>query len=96
MAYTLLDADKSNWTLIAFNWDADGKFSYKTISESPADVWVTDFDGQRKKLRRIEATQGDRMLGVRLSADGLDREEVDFRKEQAKSWHDKIRTGHLP
>ena len=91
-----VNADKSNWTLIAFNWDADGKFSYKTISESPADVWVTDFDGQRKKLRRIEATQGDRMLGVRLSADGLDREEVEFRKEQAKSWHDKIRTGHLP
>ena len=91
-----VNADKSHWTLIAFNWDNDGQFSYKTINQTPADIWVKDFDGQRKKLRRLEATTGDRMLGVRLSADGMDAEEVQFRLEQAATWHDRIRTGHLP
>ena len=91
-----VNADKSHWTLIAFHWDSEGNFSYKTVRDTPADIWVTDFDGQRKKLRRLEATKGDRMLGVRLSADGLDNEEVEFRKQQAKEWSDRLRTGHLP
>ena len=91
-----VNASKSHWTLIAFHWDSEGKFSYKKITDTPADIWVTDFDGQRKKLKRLEATVGDRMLGVRLSADGLDNEEVQYRKDQANQWKDRLQTGHLP
>ena len=91
-----VNAEKSHWTMISFEWDSDGQFSYKSVADTPADIWVTDFDGQRKKLRRLEATTGDRMLGVRLSADGLDKEEVEYRKEQATQWCDRIRSGHLP
>ena len=91
-----VNASKSHWTLIAFHWDSEGKFSYKKITDTPADIWVTDFDGQRKKLKRLEATVGDCMLGVRLSADGLDNEEVQYRKDQANQWKDRLQTGHLP
>ena len=70
-------AEKSHWTLVAFKWDADGNYSYASTADSPAEVWVKDFDGARKKLRRLEPTVGDRMLGIRLSADGRDKEEYD-------------------
>jgi hypothetical protein len=36
------------------------------------------------------------MLGIRLSADGQDPEEVQFRKDQARNWVKNMRAAHLP
>ena len=57
---------------------------------------MLDASGQRKQLKRLEPTVGDRMLGVRLSVDGKDPEELEFRIEQASKWSKTLISGHLP
>ena len=87
--------EKSNWCMAAFKWDENGAPSYKSIAEAPGEVWIRDFDGIRKKLKRIEPNVGDKMLGIRLSMDGNDKDEYEFRLQQAKDWRDRLRAGHL-
>jgi len=60
------------------------------------DVWVWDNDGERKKLRKLEPSVGDRALGVQSAVDGSQDNEFEFRLQQAKTWADKARTGHIP
>ena len=91
-----LVADKSNWTMIHFKWNKDGTFYYASQEQSPGEVSMLDASGQRKQLKRLEPTVGDRMLGVRLSADGKDPEELEFRIEQASKWSKALISGHLP
>jgi hypothetical protein len=59
-------------------------------------VHMKDFDGIVKVLHRLEVDEGEKMLGVRLAADGNMNDEVAHRIKISKEWAEQVRTGHLP
>ena len=91
-----ISAKKSYWTLIHFLFDEDGKWRYATSQDFDAEIWITDYDGDRKILTRAEPSTGNKMLGVRSSVDGTSKDEFKHRRQQAQEWRDSVRTGHLP
>ena len=88
--------DKSHWYLIKFLWDARGKVRYATPTEEPATLRVKGPDGVTQTLQRLHPKEARRTLGVRLSLDGNNNDEVQYRLTQAHSWADSVRTGRLP
>ena len=87
--------EKSHWYLVDFKWQND-VWRYATIDETPAELDVRDFNGQRKKLERLAVHEAQRTLGVRLAPDGNSASEFEYLLGKAKEWGERIRTGHLP
>ena len=86
---------KTHWYLIDFQW-TDGKWAYSSDIETPGELQVRDAVGVPTPLERVPVTEARRTLGVRLAPDGNNRAEVEYLRQQAVNWSDKLRTGHLP
>ena len=87
--------EKSHWYLVNFKWKND-VWRYATTDETPAELYVRDSNGQRKKLERLSIGEAQRTLGVRLAPDGNSVREIEYLLGKAKEWRERIRTGHLP
>ena len=90
-----IEPDKSFWYLIDFVWH-QGRWRYALEADCPADLTVRDLNGDVKTLKRLDPSQAERTLGIRLAPDGNWQAEFDYLMAQAKKWADNIRTAHLP
>jgi hypothetical protein len=86
--------EKSHWYLVDFQWQ-NGKATYKSIQECPADIRVKDTSGQVHVLRRLEPGQAERTLGVRVAPDGNMKEQYLFLLHTAQTWSNKLCSGFL-
>ena len=87
--------EKSHWYLVDFKWEND-TWWYATIEETPAELDVRDFTGQRKRMEHLAVHKAQRTLGVWLSPDGNSTLEIEYLLGKAKEWGNRIRTAHLP
>jgi hypothetical protein len=60
-----IELDKSFWYLIDFVWH-QGKWTYATIDDCPAELTVLDLKGVRKVLQRLPVSHAERTLGIRI------------------------------
>lgn len=86
--------EKSFWYLVDFKWKA-GKWTYKSIAETPYTIQVRDAAGTLQTLRRLPLDQAERTLGVRIAPDGNNKAEAAYLRNCAQEWADKVRTGSL-
>ena len=90
-----IDPAKTHWYLIAFVWHM-GNWRYASIDETPASIQVRDASGTLQTLERLAPHVARRTLGVRLAPDGNSQAEFRHLRGLARSWAEKLRTGHLP
>lgn len=86
---------KSHWYLVAFKWK-NGEPIYKRCDEMEGQVSVQDSEGSRQTLSRLEPDSAERTLGVRIAPDGSMQTQFEYMVTTARSWTDKLRSGHLP
>ena len=74
--------------------EAKGKEILCQIEDSPAGLSIQSvrYPGLEVKMQRNEVSKGERILGVRLSLDGNDEAEFQYRKQQAYDLAGKIRS----
>ena len=82
--------EKLLWYLVDFKWQND-VWRYATIDETHAELYVRDFNGQRKKLERLSVHEAQRTLGARLAPDGNSVLEIEYLLGKAKEWRNRIR-----
>jgi len=86
--------DKTFWYLIDFKW-VNGDWSYKTIAETPATLFVNDINDHRTWLRRVETYQAEETLGIMLAPDGNLRQQAEKLRNKSVEWAAAIKNGHL-
>ena len=62
-----------------------GKEVLSSIKEQPGTITINDNKHTTTKIRRIEAWDAERILGVRCALDGQDTVEFSYRLEEAKN-----------
>ena len=67
-----------------------GKEVLSSIKEQPGTITINDNKHKATKIRRIEAWDAERILGVRCALDGQDTVEFNYRLEEAKKLAGKI------
>jgi hypothetical protein len=90
-----IELDKSFWYLIDFVWH-QGKWTYATIDDCPAELTVLDLKGVRKVLQRLPVSHAECTLDIHLAPDGSWNEEFKYLLAHAEKWADNIRSAHLP
>jgi hypothetical protein len=80
---------------IAFEFDAQGKWSYQTNDTVDYVFTVCDHNDERKPLRQLEPSNGQCTLGVHLAPDGNNNDAIEYLTQKATQWKDLITTGHL-
>jgi Reverse transcriptase (RNA-dependent DNA polymerase) len=85
---------KSHWYLIDFKWK-DGRWSYATTLDRPNSLTVKDHLGVRSEIQRLEPSQAERTLGVRLAPDGNNETEKEYLYSVANEWSLNARSGRL-
>ena len=86
---------KSYWYLIDFIWTRD-KWRYATQDDFPGDISIRMADDLvRETLERLDFEVARETLGVFLSMDGNNREEVRHLREKAEAFANCVRTGFL-
>jgi hypothetical protein len=91
-----LEPSKSWWYLINFKWTPDGQWRYMTDEECQGQLSVRDPNGIVQPLERVMINEGRKTLGVFLAPDGNEEHEYGYLMEAAKTWRDRIWSGHLP
>ena len=89
-----LRPDKSFWTLVDFTFH-NGSWRYKTISELPATLNVSDAEGTPCVLKCLEACDAEETLGVKVAADGNWTAAAEALKEKAIALANQLRTGYI-
>ena len=75
---------KSMWYLIDFKWEG-GKWVYKKKNETPAEIEVEhESKAEMVTLKRLEAHQSIETLGVHITADGNQKDEIKKLEKMAK------------
>ncbi len=64
-----LGPDKSYWYLVSFTWSG-GRWSYASILEAPATLFMNYIHEVRKTVRRISPHDAEETLGVWIAPDG--------------------------
>jgi hypothetical protein len=86
---------KSYWYLIDFRWQ-NGKWKYVTKAELPGEISIRDTCGtQRVQLERVDPKEARETLGVFLSMDGNNKEQILQLRQKAEKWSECIRAGYL-
>jgi hypothetical protein len=85
---------KSFWYLIGFKWH-EGQWSYKDNDEMPAILSVKDCNGNIIQLEHLPPNVAQCTLGVRLTLDGNNVDEIQHLCSVAEKWQALVRTGHL-
>jgi hypothetical protein len=77
--------ERTDWYLIDFHLTA-GNWRYKTIQETPGDLFVEDISGERKLLSRVEVHESRETLGIIISPDGNMNGQFEKLHKLAKEW----------
>ena len=85
--------DKSDWTLIAFEWK-QGKSKLKPIDRNVV-LKVRDHEGDIVEMKQISSTSARETLGVMQAPSGIEDEEEKYLHEKVKAWNKKIYTSGL-
>ena len=83
--------EKCKWFLIKFKWKS-GKWSYSTIADVPAKMYLKDSDGKRQEIERMEPTIGLTGLGVCISPDGNQTDQVNLFMDETPGKEGKVAT----
>jgi hypothetical protein len=86
--------EKTFWYLVDFIWEA-GQWRYCSIKECPADLYVKDIHGTRKRIKRYEVWEAMETLGICLSPDGNLTSQATKMLQLATKWSDNMRSGKL-
>ena len=85
---------KTFWVLFEFYWRKN-KWQLATSDDIPGDLYVHDAHQTRTKLRRSKVDVGEETLGIFMSADGSEREEVTKLRKKSVEFADWIKSAHL-
>ena len=85
--------DKSDWTLIAFEWK-NGKSKMKPIDRNIT-LKVRDHEGDIVIMKQIASTSARETLGVMQAPSGIEDEEEEYLHKKLKAWNKKIYTSGL-
>ena len=80
--------EKSHWYLIDFVW-TDGQWRYASL-KTEAGLVVRVCDRNMKTIERLSVSDAQTTPGVRLAPDGNNDAEVNFLRERAKDWADRV------
>ena len=83
-----LAPEKGYWYLIDMHWK-NGKWVYKTIADTPGDLWIP---GCTEPIRRLEVTEAQEALGIQSSPDGSSVAETKYLVDKVTQWTDAIRS----
>lgn len=89
-----LRVDKSYSYLIDFKWKND-KWHYTNAQDVPGEIHVRDADGQIKLLTRLEPHESNETLGIFISMDGNQRDEVAKLRMKTEEFAEQVRTGFV-
>ena len=90
-----LSVEKCCWWSIDFNWQPDGSWKYKKISDTPGMLKVRDGDNVSQNIARLEVSEAFETLGVFLAPDGNQSAQLQKMESVAKAWAGKIKISHL-
>ena len=77
--------------LVDFIWTGT-KWRYRSIAEMPAEFTLTDKDGNRHPLVRLEVSEGRKSLGVYIAVDRNEKAQKKYLIEMARTYAEQIRT----
>jgi len=86
--------DKCFWYLIDQQWE-DGKWQYQSKTSTTGDIKVVDATGKLHTIPRLEVTEAQRTLGVRLAPDGNSTAEFQYLKTTATEWKHRMEKARL-
>ena len=89
-----LRVDKSFWYLINFIWK-NNEWHYASSDESPGRLSVRGVSGEQEHLECVEPSEALETLGVYLSMDGNNDEQIRQMKLKATTFADQIRSSLL-
>jgi hypothetical protein len=87
-----LGPDKSYWYLVSFKWTG-GRWSYSSITDNPAVLYMNDINKTQKTVRCIPTHQAQETLGVWISPNGCTKTQTEKMIEKANLWADHMCTG---
>ena len=94
-----IDLEKSQWCLLSWSYDSMwGMPKINSHVEAKGDLKMTspiNSTGNEEKLQRLEPSQADRVLGVRLPIDGTMIIEYEYRESQMKDFAQKLRNAPI-
>jgi hypothetical protein len=86
---------KSYWYLLDFVW-SNGKWSYRSITDRPGDIYIQDSDGSKVMLiTRLEPSEAHQTLGIMIAMDGNCKAEIVHLRGKAEEFADQLRTGFI-
>jgi len=86
--------DKCFWYLIDQQWE-DGKWQYQSKTSTTGDIKVVDAMGKLHTIPRLEVTEAQHTLGVRLAPDGNSTAEFQYLKTTATEWKHRMEKARL-
>ena len=86
---------KSYWYLVDFIWE-NGQWRVAEIADSPEhELFVTDCNGERHLLARLELSKAKETLGIWFAPSGSAVDQVKEMRKLTENWADQFRTGKL-
>ena len=89
-----LAVDKCRWWGIDFEWK-NGNWRYKTVAELQGVLSAIDTHNQQDIVKQLEVHDSYETLGVLLSADGNQDDEIEYLHKKSSKWADRIRVSFL-
>ena len=89
-----LRPEKCWYTCVQFQWN-DGFWSYKDNMLEDNGISATDAQKNRSQVKQLKVSDGARILGVRIAADGNNLCEKEYLHKTTVDWAQHIRFGYL-
>ena len=89
-----LRPEKCWFTFVKFKW-TDGFWEYDDEERTDEEITATDASRERRCVSRLKSSEGARILGVRIAADGNNRTEKEYLLQRTEQWAEQIRVGYL-
>ena len=89
-----LRPEKCWYTFVKFKWN-EGFWRYDDDFVEMEELTATDANRERRNVARLKSSEGARILGVRIAADGNNNSEKDYLMKSTEEWAEHIRTGYL-
>ena len=80
--------------IISFKWDKD-KWEYENNSSAPFNMTVKNAENNREQVTLLPPHKAKEMLGVNLSPDGNNSDQLEVIKEKMRVYSEYIRVGHV-
>ena len=89
-----LRPEKCWYTLVNFQW-VDGFWSYQNDLSSYPKLHAINSAQVSQPIRQLKISEGARILGVRIAADGNNEMEKEYQIQCTKEWAENIKQGYL-